>query len=177
MIGLNKTLGTFPTMVTATRYHDFSYGHVVLGHESKCANLHGHNGRVHFTVGAEQLDTVGRTMDFSVIKSKLCEWVEENWDHRFLISQDHPLATTLFAQDKSVVICNFNPTAENMAAYLLHIIGPMQLKDSGVTLLSVTFEETRKCAACASLTPLQRLAGVKETLGETTDEAIHDGGA
>lgn len=146
-----QTLGAFPSQVTASRYHDFSYGHVVLNHESKCANLHGHNGRVHFTVVAPQMDSVGRVMDFSVIKSLLCEWVEENWDHKFLICQDHPLAVQLSYMDKTVVVCPFNPTAENMAAYLLHVIGPLQLKGTGVVLSDVSFEETRKCSAGVSL--------------------------
>lgn len=158
MIGNVNTLGAFPTLVSAERYHDFSYGHVVLGHESKCANLHGHNGRVHFTVSAPQIDGVGRVVDFSYIKERLCMWVENEWDHRFLISQDHPLAFLLSQNDPSVVIVPFNPTAENLAAYLLHVIGPLQLKDTGLALTSVKFEETRKCSATTSLTLGQRLS-------------------
>ena len=71
-------------MITATRYHDISCGHRVVGHEGKCQYLHGHNYRIHFTCTAESLDTVGRVIDFSVIKSKLCMWLEDNWDHMFL---------------------------------------------------------------------------------------------
>ncbi len=158
MIGAVNTLGVFPTLVTASRYHDFSYGHVVLGHESKCANLHGHNGRVHFTVAGPQIDEVGRVIDFSAIKELLCGWVEAEWDHRFLISQDHPLANTLLVSDPTVVVLNFNPTAENLAAYLLHVIAPMQLEGSGLVVTSVEFEETHKCKAAASLTLGQRLS-------------------
>ena len=64
--------------ITATRYHDFSTGHRVYGHESKCAHLHGHNYRIYLTVEADQLDTVGRVMDFSVIKDKFVIWLEVN---------------------------------------------------------------------------------------------------
>jgi 6-pyruvoyltetrahydropterin/6-carboxytetrahydropterin synthase len=152
MLGVTIGIAGIPAVITASRYHDFSYGHVVLGHESKCANLHGHNGRIHFKVGGASLDQVGRVIDFSDIKTRLCEWVEQNWDHRFLISQDHDLATTLFAKDPTVVVCNFNPTAENMAAYMLHVIGPLQLKGTGLTLMEVVLEETRKCKAEARLT-------------------------
>lgn len=167
MIGAVNALGNFPTIVTAKRYHDFSYGHVVLGHESKCANLHGHNGRVHFTCAAPTIDDVGRVIDFSAIKYRLCDWVENEWDHRFLISQDHLLAYPLSDFDKSVVILPFNPTAENLAAYLLHVIGPLQLKDTGIVLTSVDFEETVKCSACATLTLGQRLAhgGLPQGMG------------
>jgi hypothetical protein len=49
----------------------------------------------------------------------------------------------------SIVWTPFNPTAENMANYLLQIKGPELLKGTGVQLVQVTVEETRKCAATA----------------------------
>lgn len=143
----------------ATRYHDFSYGHRVVGHESKCRHLHGHNGRVHFTCqAAAGLDEVGRVVDFSVIKEKLCMWLEDNWDHRFLAWTHDSLIDSLFIAnelnpvddkilDESVVFVPFNPTAENMAAYLVQVIGPKVLEGTGVELVSVVFEETSKCSA------------------------------
>jgi 6-pyruvoyltetrahydropterin/6-carboxytetrahydropterin synthase len=132
-----------------TRYHDFSYGHRVANHESSCSNLHGHNGRVHFCCRAveDNLDSVGRVIDFSVIKSKLCWWLEDNWDHRMLIWCEDPLLKSLRAIDPTVVIVPFNPTAENMAQYLVEVIGPAQLKGTGVYLSLCRVEETRKCSA------------------------------
>ena len=132
--------------ITATRYHDFSTGHRVYGHESKCAHLHGHNYRIHLTVEADELDSVGRVMDFSAIKEHLCYWLEDNWDHKFLVWANDPFAKTLKELDPDgTVIVDFNPTAENMGQYLIDVIGPRQLKDTGVKLLSVNIEETRKC--------------------------------
>ena len=143
-------------IITATRFHDISCGHRVVNHESKCAHLHGHNYRIHFTVLAENpsapLDTLGRVIDFDVIKIKLCEWLERVWDHRFLVFTEDPLKTVLVQTDPAgVVVVHFNPTAENMAAHLLNIVGPEQLKDTGVRLIEVTVEETRKCNATARL--------------------------
>lgn len=135
------------TKTQATRYHDISTGHRVCGHESKCAHLHGHNYRVYFTVQAEQLDDVGRVLDFSVIKDLLCEWLEEHWDHRFLIWSQDPWSAGLKDIDpEGTVIVEFNPTAENMADYLLHTVAPEQLKGTGARLVSVNIEETRKCS-------------------------------
>lgn len=132
--------------ITATRYHDFSTGHRVYGHESKCAHLHGHNYRIHLTVEAEELDSVGRVMDFSAIKEHLCYWLEEEWDHKFLVWDQDPLAKSLPLVDPTgVVIVGFNPTAENMGQYLIDEIGPRQLAGTGVKLVSVNIEETRKC--------------------------------
>lgn len=137
--------------ITASRYHDFSYGHRVCGHESKCANLHGHNGRVTFFCEAERLDSVGRVVDFSVIKETMCQWVENAWDHRFLVWDQDPLAAQLRALDRTVVLVPFNPTAENMAEYLLSKVGAGKFNLSGVTLTRVVFEETRKCGVEVAL--------------------------
>ncbi|MDA8327891.1 MAG: 6-carboxytetrahydropterin synthase [Betaproteobacteria bacterium] len=136
---------------SASRYHDISCGHVVWGHESKCQHLHGHNYRVHFQVSGER-DALGRVLDFGVIKEKLCMWLETEWDHRFLIWDQHPVANALVALDPQGVLClPFNPTAENMARHLLEIIGPKQLAGLPVTLSRVVVEETAKCSAEAGL--------------------------
>lgn len=137
---------------TVTRYHDFSAGHRVWKHEGKCSNLHGHGYRIHFTCGAPSLDTVGRVIDFGVIKTKLCDWLEDNWDHRFLVYSKDPLAVSLKMLDTAVVAVPFNPTAENMAQYLIQEIGPKQLQGTDVILLSCKVEETRKCSASFDLT-------------------------
>jgi 6-pyruvoyltetrahydropterin/6-carboxytetrahydropterin synthase len=147
-------------MITAERYHDISCGHRVVGHESKCRHLHGHNYRVHFVVSAE-LDAVGRVLDFSVIKERLCMWLEDVWDHKFLMWIEDPMLVyfgSAFMDGEGLDICigsvvavPFNPTAENMADYLLRVVGPKQLEGTGVTLVTVTVEETMKCAASSHL--------------------------
>ena len=136
-------------MITCTRYHDFSAGHRVYGHEGKCCFLHGHNYRVYFTLACEDLDDIGRVIDFSCIKELLCEWLEENWDHKFLMWNEDPLLEDLKKIDDLVVSVPFNPTAENMAKYLLHYVGPKQLYSHPVSLIKVIVEETRKCSATA----------------------------
>jgi|SRR6266850_7025331 len=139
-------------MITATRFHDFSTGHRVYGHEGKCAHLHGHSYRIHFTVRPlDKLDDVGRVLDFSVINTLLCQWLEDFWDHRFLIWANDPIAEGLTYLDDRVVLVPFNPTAENMAEHLLRKIGPFKLAGTGVELCEVRVEETRKCLATAQL--------------------------
>lgn len=146
-------------VIVARRYHDFSCGHRVVGHEGACALLHGHNYRVTFTVRARQrLDAVSRVLDFSVIKKLLCNWLEENWDHRFLAWDRDPDIVPMLAQinftsllERSIVLVPFNPTAERMALHLLQIVGPEQLKATDCDLIHVNVEETRKCRAEAYL--------------------------
>lgn len=131
----------------AERYHDISCGHRVYGHENKCGHLHGHNYRVHFRVEAP-LDSVGRVLDFSAIKDRLCAWLEVNWDHKTLIWEEDPMLEPLQEVDRfGIYAVPFNPTAENMARYLVEQIGPRQLAGTGVELVSVRVEETRKCSA------------------------------
>jgi 6-pyruvoyltetrahydropterin/6-carboxytetrahydropterin synthase len=140
-------------MTTVTRYHDFCAGHRVVGHESKCKNLHGHNYRVHFEVAPDVehlgfnngLDNVGRVVDFSVIKTTLCQWLEDNWDHKMILWEQDPYCSELVFED-SVVEVPFNPTAENMAWYLVEVVAPPLLMKLGVQLIAVTIEETRKCS-------------------------------
>lgn len=131
----------------AKRYHDISCGHRVFQHESKCAHLHGHNYRVHFTCEAEELDNIGRVIDFSDMKSRLCVWLEDHWDHKTLIWENDPWAKVLPEIDPTIVIVPFNPTAENIAQHLVEVIGPQQLAGTGIKLIHCDVEETRKCSA------------------------------
>lgn len=132
------------------RYHDISCGHRVHGHEGKCAHLHGHNYRIHFVCESFEmapLDAIGRVIDFGVLKEKLCMWLEEHWDHKFLVWEKDPLANYLWELDKDgVVKVPFNPTAENMAEYLVRVVASEQLKETDVVLVECTIEETRKCS-------------------------------
>jgi 6-pyruvoyltetrahydropterin/6-carboxytetrahydropterin synthase len=158
-------------MIRVERYHDISCGHRVFGHEGKCQHLHGHNYRIRFVCEAINedevaasfvapktypqrdggLDALGRVIDFGVIKSRLCAWVEDTWDHRMLLWSRDPLLGQLKEFDRMVVSVPFNPTAENIARYLVLNVGPELLAGLGVRLVSVTVEETRKCSATFSL--------------------------
>ena len=89
-----------------------------------------------------------------MINLLLCQWLEATWDHRLLIwSEDH-WADALVRVDPSIVLTPFNPTAENMAIYLLHTVGPKQLAEQDCVLYKVIVEETRKCSATAILREL-----------------------
>lgn len=138
--------------IYAERFHDISCGHRVVNHESKCKHFHGHNYRVHFRIQAKNgLDEIGRVLDFSVIKSILCEWLEQNWDHRMILWSEDVQASEMQKLDPiGVVLVPFNPTAENMAEYLLNVVGPLELPTS-VQLVEVKIEETYKCHAGARL--------------------------
>lgn len=165
------------------RSHEICAGHRVVGHESKCRHLHGHNYVFHFKVQPKEvmveldypegfpghitepgkLDQLGRVIDFSVVKSTLCHWLEDNWDHKFLHWEEDHLVNGIvnlidsdnrpgFVEESdeasfrnSLVPLPFNPTAENLAAHMVNVVGPMLLAKHGVELVSCTIEETSKC--------------------------------
>ena len=160
-------------MITCNRYHDLSFGHRVVGHEGKCRSVHGHNYRITFFARATagSLDDIGRVIDFSWLKTKLCDWLESEWDHKLMLWEQDPLLHYLeqkkdFAanateqrQRESLLLGDvfdlatvpFNPTAENIGHHLLHIVAPLRLLNTGVTVNKVIVEETRKCSITATL--------------------------
>lgn len=140
--------------VLCTRKIHFCAGHRVMGHENKCATLHGHNYYAHITAFAPKLDDIGRVIDFSVLKERIGNWIDENWDHTFLVyEKDVEVANALkkMPGNKPPFICPFNPTAEEMAKYLLNEVSPKQLEGTDVKVTRVVIYETENCYAEASL--------------------------
>ena len=135
-------------MITAERYHDICMGHRVVGHESKCKHLHGHNYRIHFVCASSELDSLGRVIDFSEINSRLCQWLEQYWDHRTLLWAEDPLLPELQRLvPEDICVVPFNPTAEQISEYLVRVVRPQQLEGTGIELVSCRVDETRKCSA------------------------------
>lgn len=145
--------------ITAFRSHCICSGHRVVGQTNsqggpgRCQHLHGHNFDITFFCISDNLNSTGMVIDFGDIKSKLCMFLENSWDHRMLIWDQDPWAKSLVEVDSSVVLVPFNPTAENLASYLLNIVGPEQLKGTGVILDKVQIDETPKCSVTVELEP------------------------
>ncbi|MEM1282099.1 MAG: 6-carboxytetrahydropterin synthase [Chlamydiota bacterium] len=142
------------TGVTCTRRIKFSAGHRVMGHESKCATPHGHNYTVDITAEADTLDDVGRVIDFSVLKEKIGGWIDEHWDHTFLLYEKDVETIEALKQvpaNKPLYICPFNPTAEEIAKYLLLKIAPEVLQGTGVRITKIVVHETDNCSAEARI--------------------------
>lgn len=149
-------------MITCTRRLQFAAGHRVKNHESKCAHLHGHNYVVEVTAMGD-LDSIGRVLDFSVLKQLVGGWIETNWDHGFILwSQDSEAIAAICEMERQMQkakpgwaqkchLMPSNPTAENMAAYLLNVVGPKVLAGTGVRLVEVLVRETENCSAIARL--------------------------
>lgn len=145
-------------MITCTRRLQFCAGHRVMGHESKCAHLHGHNYVVLLTaraVSEAQLDGIGRVVDFSVLKERIGGWIEFTWDHGMLLHEGDAAAMAAVAgfdeamrpMRQKVATLPYNPTAENIARHLVEAVGPKVLAGTGVELVRAEVWETENCRA------------------------------
>ena len=129
----------------------FCYGHRVMGHEHKCATLHGHNAVVEIhAVPLSGLDSLGRVIDFSLLKAKIGAWIDEHWDHSMILCSEDVQTVELVKQApkrKEVYVLDSNPTAENLAKHLFWKVCPKVLAGAGVMVNRVVFWETDNCRA------------------------------
>lgn len=139
-------------MQTCTRRIQFCAGHRVFQHESKCANPHGHNYVALVTAETDALDKIGRVIDFSVLKERIGGWIDQHWDHGFLFYVcDLDMRNALADVGGKRFCMSENPTAENMAEYLLRTVCPAVLDGTGVRVTRVVLHETENCYAEACL--------------------------
>lgn len=100
---------------------DFSAGHRLLEHDGKCLYPHGHNYRVEIWLASQSLTRMGFVMDFTELKQRVNSWIEDNWDHAFLLnSNDQELLGALKGVQGSrlYIFDDMNPSAEVMAREL-----------------------------------------------------------
>ena len=144
------------TELSLVRQLKFCAGHRLYKHESKCAFFHGHNYRVDIEVvgkgGGTEVDAVGRVVDFSQIKQRMLGWLDAHWDHAFIVfEQDqNALAAVRMVEPTKYFVLPWNPTAENMARYLLEVVAPEVLGDLGVEAREVRVWETDESCAVAT---------------------------
>jgi 6-pyruvoyltetrahydropterin/6-carboxytetrahydropterin synthase len=99
----------------------FDAGHRLLKYRGKCESPHGHTFKAEIVLSSEKIDQMGFVVDFVQLRDEIGAWIDENWDHAFLINgQDQELLRALnsLTEKKIFVFQNENPTAEVMAKYL-----------------------------------------------------------
>jgi 6-pyruvoyltetrahydropterin/6-carboxytetrahydropterin synthase len=155
---VSRPMPASTTQLSLIRQLKFCAGHRLYQHESKCAFFHGHNYRVDIEVvgqgGGTEVDAVGRVVDFSQIKQRMLGWLDAHWDHAFIVyEQDaNALAAVRMVEPTKYFVLPWNPTAENMARYLLEVVAPEVLGDLGVIAREVRVWETEESCAVASRT-------------------------
>mgnify|MGYP003152070718 CR=1 FL=1 len=137
-------------MISCTRKLWFCAGHRVKGHEGKCRHLHGHNYIVYITAQAS-LDSIGRVIDFGVLKEQFGSFIDDNFDHGFLVWEDDKEVIDVLKNmgEQKIFVMPTNPTAENIAQFLLDNSGDI-LDSKGVEVTMVKVYETENCFAVAT---------------------------
>ena len=135
-------------MISVTRKLEFDAAHRILNHESKCKNLHGHRYSLEASFCADNLDDLGRVIDFGVIKEVLGAWIDEHLDHNTILSiKDKSLGEQIEKQTgQKIYYLNENPTAENIALHLLNEICPKIFANHKVKCVAIRLYETPNCS-------------------------------
>jgi 6-pyruvoyltetrahydropterin/6-carboxytetrahydropterin synthase len=124
-------------MFKVTETLDFCYGHRLLRYQGKCAHLHGHNGRLEVTVQARDLDSQSMVTDFSAIEVVVRSFLDQNLDHKLILSKDDPLVAVLRAQKEPIYVMDDDPTAEAIARLVFD-----QVRAAGLPVSEVRLFET-----------------------------------
>jgi 6-pyruvoyltetrahydropterin/6-carboxytetrahydropterin synthase len=134
---------------SCTRRLEFDSAHRVMLHESKCRNLHGHRYVVEVTAQADKLDSLGRVVDFSVLKSVLGGWLDKEWDHGMIANKDDLGIIEICELAKwKVYKMLSNPTAESMAEHLYVVFNALLREhDTALSVSHIRLYETPNCWA------------------------------
>ena len=126
-------------------------GHRVLNHRSICRGVHGHRYKAEICVEGELIDKSGvseegMVIDFADIKRTAQKLIQEELDHAFMVWDQDKELLEFFKHSKGhkPVIVSFTPTAENVAAYIFHILEYKfsDVYETGLHLQSIKLWET-----------------------------------
>lgn len=146
----------------------FCAGHRLYKHGGKCENFHGHNYVADFFVAGEAQDSVGRIVDFADLKSRCKGWIDKNWDHSFLVYQgdQNAIDGLKMIQPCRFFVLPYNPTAENMAKFLLEEAAPEFMAESGARVVRVRIWETEDSYAEAAVSDADGITDCQASLAE-----------
>ncbi len=99
----------------------FDSGHRLLDYDGKCAFPHGHTYRAEVFLESDTLDSKGLVFDFTDLKHRVKAWIDDNWDHSFLVnSRDTELIDGLTPASKGRIyqFQDENPSCEVLSREL-----------------------------------------------------------
>jgi 6-pyruvoyltetrahydropterin/6-carboxytetrahydropterin synthase len=139
--------------ITITRRIHFCAGHRLLNHDGRCKNLHGHNYVADFYITATAQDDIGRVMDFKELKNRTKGWLDEHWDHAFVLwdRDENAINAIKMSEPHRLYLLPYNPTAENMAKYLVEEVCPQILDGTGGRATKVVIWESPESCAEVSI--------------------------
>lgn len=134
---------------TCTRKLYFDAAHRVVNHKGKCKLLHGHRYTLEITFEAFDKNELGMIIDFGYIKDILGAWIDNNLDHNTILwDKDKDLGNNInLITGQKIYYLPFNPTAENIAFYILEYICPKLFTNTNIICESIRIYETPNCFA------------------------------
>lgn len=139
-------------MITCTRRIEFDAAHRIINHESKCKMLHGHRYALEATFAAKELnnnelDNLGRVIDFGEIRRVLGSWIDDNLDHNTILSiKDQKLGENISdLTGQKIYYMDETPTAENIARHIFRDICPKLFAEKNVKCVAIKLYETPNC--------------------------------
>lgn len=92
-----------PKYYSTKRIGPISTGHRQWRDEGHCKFIHGYGRHVEVTFACNELDSRGWVVDFGSLKD-FKKWLETQWDHRLLISDEDEQLKAIKAMDKSGLV-------------------------------------------------------------------------
>lgn len=139
-------------MRTCTVRLSFHVASRLMHHEGKCGQLHGYRHLAEVTFASKDAGA-DMVADFAMLRDALGGWVMEHWDHNAILNmEDKKLGSAIEAETgQAVFYFPGDPTAENMAEYLMEDVCPtlfppeircirIRLYDSEEAFVEVTAE-------------------------------------
>lgn len=116
---------------TLKKEFTFEAAHKLPAHDGKCQRLHGHSWKLRVVVVGDRIEMngpkAGMLVDYADISRVVKPIVEQYLDHHYL----------------NETTAMLNPTSENLAIWLYHMIQPLLPK-----LVSIEIDETCTSSCC-----------------------------
>ena len=147
-------------MISCTKRIEFDAAHRIPNHAGKCRMLHGHRYVVEASFVAkpvvmvndeksvklttvQQLNSMGMVVDFACIKKLLGTWIDQNWDHNTILSEEDRAFGFSIEQytGQRVFYMDCYPTTENLSNFLLDKVCPQLFREQKVICNKVRLYE------------------------------------
>lgn len=132
---------------------DYSHRLHLLRTNHKCRNLHGHTGRITFTLESTVLNEFGFVKDFNDFNF-MNDWINSHLDHAIIIARSDEELISIAEKNnmKYYVMDGLQSTSEVIAYHLLNVFSANLHLDELIlySLIKVDFSETLSSIASVS---------------------------
>lgn len=139
----------------------------------KCQNIHGHSYRAIVSLESEKLGNNDVVVDFTKVKELIGELFDV-LDHALMVRESDEITSslllpTLAGYNKKLILCNGEPTAENIALWLAfkieHLLEDLNLSHFSIKL----FETATSCAEVSQSDLIGRFEPLMKFVGFHTN--------